>query len=103
MLWRVKDGVAFETGMSNVHVDRRVSIVVFIRMVILNKQTGEQRTIESRGGREVLTLLKFAAKVRKFANPKWKILRIETDSVTAYSYMREHKPDLPVDLVAEDG
>jgi len=75
---------------------------MFIRMQILNKETGERKTIDSRGNRETLTLLKFMFKAKKYANPKWKIVQIETDSLTAYSYMRENKPNLPVDLVTED-
>jgi len=75
---------------------------MFIRMVILNKETGGRRTIQSRGGREAFTLLKFMAKARKYTNPSWKIVKIETDSSTAYSYIREHKPDLPIDFVIEE-
>jgi len=71
-------------------------------MRILNKETGEEKTIESKGSREALTLMKFMAKARKYANLNWKILQIETDSMTAYGYIQENKPELPIDLIVDD-
>jgi len=42
---------------------------VFIRMEIVNKETGERKTIECEGDQEAWVLLKFMGKVRKYRSP----------------------------------
>ena len=76
--------------------------MVYIRMEIQNVESGEKKTIESKGKKETWVLMKFMAKAGRYANPKWKILRIETDSLMVYSYVKEHKPELPIEAVADE-
>jgi len=71
---------------------------VFIRMEIVNKETGERKTIEWEGDQEAGVLLKFMGKVRKYRNPSWKILEVRTDSLTVFGYIRQHKPWVPIEL-----
>lgn len=73
--------------------------MVFIRMKIQNLDTDEEKVIEVEAGGEARALTKFLFKGRKFANPKWKILSIETDSLIIYSYIQKYKPNLPIELV----
>ena len=76
--------------------------MVFARMEIVNVETEERKVIESRSRFQSWALLKFILKSMRYANPKWKILRIETDSLMVYSYVKEHKPELPIEAVADE-
>jgi hypothetical protein len=67
-------------------------------MEIVNKETGERKTIECEGSKEALVLLKFAAKVKKYSNPSWRIVEVRTDSFTVFGYIKQHKPWMPIEL-----
>jgi len=72
---------------------------MFIKMEIQDKE-GNPKTIKVTSDHWFPLLLKFASKIRKYANPNWKILSIKTDDPKIASHLENmiQKENIPIEI-----
>lgn len=73
---------------------------VYITATYVDTKGGEPVTIEKRGN-AVKALLEFVNESRKYANERYKALRVATDTVWLYSWLQDHSPKTNIELIEE--